>query len=48
MSKKFETVKKYFDMDLWTVAQVYSAVNKGWITEKEFALITKMDYNNLQ
>lgn len=44
MSAKFETVKKYFDMKMWTEAQVRNAVVKGWITAAEFTTITGKAY----
>ena len=44
MSAKFETVKKYYDMGMWTEAKVKNAVAKGWITADEFKLITGKDY----
>ena len=44
MSAKFETVKKYYDMGMWTEAKVKNAVVKGWITAEEFKLITGEDY----
>lgn len=33
-SKKFQTVKSYYDRNLWTEAMVCNAVNR-WITEQE-------------
>ncbi len=44
MSAKYTTVKKYFDMDLWTEQQVRRAVVKNWITVEEFKKITGKDY----
>lgn len=35
-SKKFETVKRYYDMGFWSEAKVRNAVVKGWITEEEY------------
>ena len=46
MSEKFEIVKKYFDMDMWTEQKVRNAVIKGWITAKEFKEITGKKYSN--
>ena len=43
-SEKFETVKKYFDLDLWTVEKVRNAVAKNFITEEEFTIITGSNY----
>ena len=38
-SKKFATVKKYYDKGLWTKTAVANAVVKGWITEEEYGEI---------
>lgn len=43
-SKKFETVKKYYDKGLWTIEAVRNAVFKGWITTEEFEEITGEPY----
>lgn len=42
-SKNFEKVKKYYDMKLWNLVKVQSAVGK-WITEQEYEEITGMRY----
>lgn len=39
-SKKYETVKKYYDGGYWNIARVRNAVVKGWITPEEFYEIT--------
>jgi uncharacterized XkdX family phage protein len=39
-SEKYEKVKHYFVLGLWSVARVRNAVIKGWITETEFTEIT--------
>ena len=39
MSKKFATVKKYYDKGLWTKTAVHNAVVKGWITAEEYEMI---------
>ena len=44
MSKKFETVKNYFDKGLWNLTRVKNAVVKEWITAEEFKEITGEDY----
>lgn len=44
MSRKYEQVKRYFDAGLWSIHRVRSAVEKGWITREEFALITGQEY----
>lgn len=38
--RKYDVVKKYYDLGLWTEAQVRNAVAKGWITADEFQEIT--------
>ena len=43
-SKKFETVKKFYDGGLWGISRVRAAVVKGWITEEEFFEITGEAY----
>ena len=45
MSKNFEKVKKYYDLELWDIEKVRAAVGK-WITEEEFELITGEEYLN--
>lgn len=40
MSKKFNTVKNYYDNHLWNLAMVRNSVVKKWITEAEFTEIT--------
>lgn len=44
MSKKFQTVKNYFDKGLWNIDRVKNAVVKKWITAEEFKEITGEDY----
>lgn len=44
-SKKFMTVKTFYERGLWTRAMVRNAVGKAWITEDEYTLITGEDYN---
>ena len=46
MSARFETVQKYFNMGMWTEAQVKNAVSKSWITAEEFKIITGKKYSN--
>ena len=43
-SKKYDKVKKYYDMGIWTLEMVKNAVVKGWITEAEFEEITGQPY----
>ena len=40
MSTKFESVKRYFDLNIWNEQQIRNAVEKSWITAEEFKLIT--------
>lgn len=44
MSKKFAKVKRYYDEGLWSKRQVHDAVEKGWITPEEYALIIGEPY----
>jgi hypothetical protein len=50
VSKKFETVKKYYNTikadgtRMWSITAVRNAVAKGWITEDEFEEITGEKY----
>ena len=44
MSKKYKTVKIFYDHGLWSIARVRNAVEKGWITDEEFKEITGEDY----
>lgn len=44
MSKKYETVKKWYDKGLWNKKAVHDAVLKGWITPEEYTLITGDPY----
>lgn len=44
MSKKFKTVKNFYDRGLWSQERVRNAVIKGWITEEEYRTITGEDY----
>ena len=43
-SKKYATVKKYYDMGMWSIGMVANAVKKGWITAAEYKEITGEDY----
>lgn len=43
-SKKFETIKRYYDAGLWNAARVYAVVAKGWITPEEYTEITGQPY----
>ena len=44
MSKKYATVKKYYDSGLWNKSRVHDAVVKEWITSDEYKIITGEDY----
>lgn len=44
MSRKYNTVKKYYDKGLWKIGAVRNAVEKGWITAAEYELITGEAY----
>jgi len=44
MSKKFATVKKYYDKGFWTKIAVHNAVVKGWITAAEYEIIVGEPY----
>lgn len=44
MSNKYNLVKKYYDSGFWTKEMVFNAVEKNWITIKEYKIIIQ-DYN---
>lgn len=41
---KFEKVKSFYDMGLWTKEQVKNAVVKEWITAEQYQEITEEVY----
>ena len=43
-SKKFDTVKKYYDLKVWGETRVRNAVVKKWITAEEFEEIVGKEY----
>jgi uncharacterized XkdX family phage protein len=43
-SKKFATVKNYYNRGVWSKAMVKNAVVKGWITEAEYKEIVGEKY----
>ena len=43
-SKKFDTVKKYYDRKVWDETRVRNAVVKNWITAEEFEEIVGKEY----
>lgn len=45
MSKHYNKVKKWYDMGMWNIEVVKSAVKKGWVTAEEFKEITGEDYD---
>lgn len=44
MSVKYKMVKTYYLRGMWNIDKVRNAVDKGFITEAEFAEITGEDY----
>ena len=46
MSKKYETVKDFFDRGLWKINRVRDAVKIGWITAEEYQQITGEAYES--
>lgn len=40
----YEKIKKFYDLGLWTKEMVRDAVDKGIITEEEYAEITGEPY----
>lgn len=44
MSAKFEDIKKYYELGIWSEAKVRNAVIREWITPEEFKLITGKEY----
>ena len=43
-SKKFNTVKRFYDRSLWSKSRVHDAVDKMWITKEEYKIITGEDF----
>ena len=43
-SKKFDSIKMYYETGRWTLTMVQNAVKKGWITEDEYTEITGLVY----
>lgn len=48
MSKKYKTVKNFYDRGLWSIARVRNAVEKNWITEEEFYFITGETFEEVE
>lgn len=40
MATKFQKVKEFYDKGLWNISRVNDAVEKEWITAKQFTEIT--------
>lgn len=40
----FESIKRYFDNNLWSVPMVKAAVKRGVITKEEYTEITGLQY----
>lgn len=45
MSKNFNKVKQYYESNVWNISQVKRAVEKKWITEEEYVIITNQIYD---
>ncbi len=43
-SKKYATVKNFYNRGAWSKAMVKNAVVKGWITAEEYKAITGYEY----
>lgn len=43
-SKKYDTVKRYYDLKVWDETRVRNAVVKKWINAEEFKEIVGKDY----
>ena len=46
MSKYFKKVEDYYNNGLWSITRVRNAVEKNWITEEEFKIITDEPYSS--
>ena len=44
MSKKYRTVKGFYDRGLWSKKRVHDAVVKNWITAEEYKEIIGEEY----
>ena len=44
MSAKFKTVQLNYKRGMWNASKVRDAVDKGWITEDEYQIITGEAY----
>jgi hypothetical protein len=43
MNSKFEIVKRYYELGLWSKKRVYNAVGK-WITKEDYKIIVGEAY----
>ena len=43
-SRKYDTVKKWYDIGAWNITMCSNAVVKKWITSDEFKEITGKEY----
>ena len=43
-SKKFSTVKSYYNLRIWSKATVAKSVKKGWITAEQYVEIVGEAY----
>lgn len=41
---KYETVKRFYQLKVWSIDKVRNAVVKGWITHEQFEEITGEAY----
>ena len=44
MSTKYKTVLLNYKRGMWNASKVRDAVDKGWITEEEYRIITGEEY----
>ena len=44
MSSRYDRVRRYYILGIWSIAMVRNAVVKGWITAEEFQTITGEEY----
>lgn len=44
MSDKYELVKRYYNLGVWSEERIRNAVDKGWITKDEFLAICRKEY----
>lgn len=44
MGDKYDIVKQYYDLGMWSEGRVRNAVVKGWITAEGFCAICGKEY----